>query len=238
MKTLAALTIAALGATAVSAQEPLVYRFDEVRRSVTVTSSAEERRVDPGAQAVSGDKVHTGWFSYALIASDRHRAKFEIFSSTDVRLAAETPGVILSLERGRIRAVFDKITGSEPRVVKTPGALLAVRGTKFDVTVDGAGQTSLEVFEGIVEVQSSFVSEPVFIRAGEGSTFRRNEPPVARPMKGDRPNDGKPRGGDDRSRPPERGGRDGRDGHGADPRQPGGHQQQPPPTTNPRPPKP
>ena len=67
----------------------------------------------------------TGWFSYALIGSDRHRAPLRVFSTTSVTLAAGTPGVILTLERGRIRAAFDKITGSEPRTVQTPGALLA-----------------------------------------------------------------------------------------------------------------
>ena len=87
--------------TSVAAQEaPVDYRFDEVKRKVTVTSAKQERRVDKGQHAQGGDKVQTGWFSYALIASERYRAKFEIFSSTDVQLAEGTPGVILSVERG------------------------------------------------------------------------------------------------------------------------------------------
>src|SRR6266581_2720640 len=126
------------------------YRFDQVKRNVALN----DVQVAPGHHAQSGDKVQTGWFSYALIASDHYRARFEIFSSTNVQLAGGTPGVILSLERGRLHAMFDKITGSEPRVVQTPGALLAVRGTQYDVEVDRDGNTNLKVYEGIVEVKS------------------------------------------------------------------------------------
>src|SRR6185369_2449143 len=134
MKKLAAVLLIVSAAGAATAQEPAIdYRFDEVKRKVTVTSAKQERRVDKGQHAQSGDKVETGWFSYALISAERYRAKFEIFSSSDVRLTEGTPGVILSLERGRLHAIFDKITGTEPRVVKTPGALLAVRGTQYTV---------------------------------------------------------------------------------------------------------
>jgi len=157
------------------------YRFDEVKRKVVVKSGNEESRVDAGNEAKSGDKVSTGWFSYALIAAPKHAAKFEIFSSTDVVLAAGDPGVILSLDRGHLRAIFDKITGSEPRIVQTPGALLAVRGTKYDVDVDSSGHTTLNVIEGTVEVRSQLRPEPMLIHAGEQAIYGRREPPVMRP---------------------------------------------------------
>jgi hypothetical protein len=169
--------LVAVAATGVAPVQQTDYRFDEVRRNVVLTSANQETKVDRGQRAHGGDKVQTGMFSYALIASDRYRAKFEIFGSTNVQLAEGTPGVILSLERGRLRAMFDKITGTEPRMVQTPGALLAVRGTKYDVEVDRAGQTTVDVWEGIVEVQSPMIRQPMFVRAGEESTFNRHEPP-------------------------------------------------------------
>ncbi|HSP32923.1 MAG TPA: hypothetical protein VLU46_01250, partial [Thermoanaerobaculia bacterium] len=102
-----------------SAEAPTVdYRFDEVKRNVTVTKGSQELRVEKGHRAQSGDKVSTGVFSYALIAADQYKAKFEIFGSTDVHLAGGTAGVILSVERGKLHAMFDKITGSEPRIVQ------------------------------------------------------------------------------------------------------------------------
>ena len=220
MKTLAAAFVVLSLAGSAAAQEQAVdYRFDDVKRKVTVTKAAQpESRVEKGQHAQSGDRVQTGWFSYALIASDRHRAKFEIFSSTDVQLASGTPGVILSLERGRIRAVFDKITGNEPRVVQTPGALLAVRGTQYDVEVDSSGKTTVDVWEGRVEIRSSLLREPLLLDAGQESVFGRREIPVSRPIPEERRRnapDSRDRGHD------AQGPRD--DGHHGDPRGTEGH---------------
>ncbi len=158
------------------------YRFDQVKRNVVCTTDNGQSHVRRGDIARSGDSVQTGWFSYALIASDHYRAKFEIFSSTKVKLEGGAPGVILSLDRGKLHAMFDKITGDEPRVVQTPGALLAVRGTQYTVDVDPSGHTTLDVYDGTVEVQSKMRPEPYFVHAGEESTFGRSELPNIIPM--------------------------------------------------------
>src|SRR5438270_2497809 len=163
------------------------YRFDQVKRKVVLNDA----QISAGHRAQSGDKVQTGWLSYALIASDHYRARFEIFSSTDVKLAGGAPGVILTLERGKLHAMFDKITGSEPRVVQTPGALLAVRGTQYQVEVDHEGRTDLRVFEGTVEVRSKIQPErPVFVHAGEMTSFGRQDSPMGHPMADRGPNGG------------------------------------------------
>src|ERR1051325_4613813 len=177
MKTLVA-AVLGLSAFTAAAQTPIDYRFDDVRRTVTLTSGAQETKVARGHRAQGGDKVATGWFSYALIASERYGARFELFGSTDVKLAEGTPGVLLSVERGRLHAIFDKITGTEPRIVQTPGALLAVRGTQYDVNVDNSGQTTLRVFEGTVELRLELRPEPMLIRAGEAANYGRREAPT------------------------------------------------------------
>lgn len=225
--------------TAVTASAQIDYQFDDVRRKVAVNNAS----IAKGQHAKSGDEVTTGWFSYALIASSASRAKFEIFSGTNVRLADGSAGVILSVERGRIRAAFDKITGSEPRVVKTPGALLAVRGTKFDVEVDGSGNTIVDVFEGLVEVQAPQFARPMFVRPGEQTTYgSRGEKPSVHPMPEDRRergpdgHRGQPRGKDDgkddgtRRDPPSRDG-------GGDRRPQPGNPPPPPPSGDRKPPE-
>jgi hypothetical protein len=225
MKKLAAVLFIMSATASAVAQESIDYRFDDVKRKVTVTSAKQqERRVDKGQHAQSGDKVTTGWFSYALIAAERYRAKFELYSSTDVQLAEGTPGVILSLERGRLHAIFDKITGTEQRMVKTPGALLAVRGTQYSVEVGSDGNTTLDVFEGTVEVQSALRPEPFLIHAGQESTFSRREMPRSFPMPKDRTPEGR------MHREP-----GSRDGQHEGPQHGGG---MPPHGTNPPPPKP
>lgn len=231
---------------------PVDYRFDDVRRTVTLSNAAAQNApATKGLRAQSGDKVHTGWFSYALIASEKHRAKFEIFSSSDVLLASDEPGVILSLERGKLHAMFDKITGTEPRVVKTPGALLAVRGTQYLAEVRSSGETVVDVYEGTVEVRSPLAKAPMLVHAGESSTFSRRRPPsnaAPTPRERQRPQD---RERNEGNRPPQNGqpngpqpGRgpngpsgpngpeDGRGQHG-----PGSGSPQPPPSP-PRPPHP
>lgn len=209
---------------AASAQTP-DYRFEEIKRKVLLQGTQAVN----GQHASGGEKVATGWFSYARIASEGHRATFEIFSATDVTLSTGTPGVILSLERGRIRAAFDKITGSEPRVVKTPGALLAVRGTEFEVRVDRSGNTTVDVWEGIVEIRSPLQAEPHLVRAGEESRFGPRRPPQTAPMPEHRRREGGIDGGreGDRRRP---------EGQGRDPQpHPGGD---PHSGGSPRPPRP
>jgi hypothetical protein len=235
---LAMLTATAATTPSIPAAASIGYRFDDVKNHVVLKTPKQEMQAAKGSRAQSGDHVHTGLFSYALIASEPHKAKFEIFSVTDVQLAGGAPGVILSLERGRIRAIFDKILGSEPRLVQTPGALLAVRGTQYNVEVDRAGKTILDVFEGTVEIRSPFRNEPFLVHAGESSSFTRREPPPDHPT----------RTPDDR-RPDAQSHRDNPDGHGAPgaPGAPDDHgrpgadpgargSQPPPPPPQPRPP--
>ncbi len=181
MKTLLASFLMLAAAAATTPQTPVGYRFDDVKNNVILKTANHDSAATKGLHAQSGDRVHTGLFSYALIAAEEHRAKFEIFSLTDVQLAGGSPGVILSLERGRIHALFDKITGSEPRIVQTPGALLAVRGTQYNVEVDSSGKATLDVFEGTVEVQSPLRPQPVFVHAGQSSVFSGHEPPPEHP---------------------------------------------------------
>jgi hypothetical protein len=217
-KLLASLIVFAAVGTTAAQPVSSEYRFDTVKRTVTLTNGARQAlRASRGQLAHGGDQVSTGLFSYALIGSEHYRARFELFGSTEVTLSQGVPGVILSLERGRLRAAFDKITGNEPRIVKTPGALLAVRGTQYDVTVDSSGRATLDVVEGIVEVRSPLMPQPVFIRAGERSVFSRNEAP----SRHESPRDGRDgRGSDNRGRDGrgdgQNGPTDGRDNSGRD----------------------
>ncbi len=57
---------------------------------------------------------------------------------------------------GRIRAYIRKRTGGAPPFqMGTPSAVIAVRGTRFDVEVNGHGVSEVDVFDGLVEVASA-----------------------------------------------------------------------------------
>ena len=157
--------------------EALTYRFDEVKRSVLLWPGGDkgkEIRVAKGGAAGSGDMVRTGWLGQTVIAVPDRNSRFEVFANTQVRLAGGEPGVLLVLEKGRIKAFFHALVegGHDERRVAVPGALLAVRGTRYGVEVDKDGKSILVVFEGVVEIlRHAPLSEPIRVKAGEWSTF-------------------------------------------------------------------
>lgn len=175
------LVLAAVATAGTPPVEPVAYRFDKVKSKVILVSEGREARVTQGASAAGGDVVRTGWLGSALVSSPRHNARFEVLSSSEVTLGSDQPGVILRLERGRLKAMFDAFTGDEPRVVATPGALLAVRGTRYGVDVDSKGNASVVVFEGTVEISSPQGGfPPMAVHAGEMAEYGRGRGPMMR----------------------------------------------------------
>lgn len=161
--------------------EKLVYRFDEVKSRVTRAPGGDEERavrVSAGDLAEAGDVVKTGLFGRAVLSVPERAARFEVFSSARVRLAGGEPGVLLVLESGRLKAVFDAFTGAaEERRVAAPGALLAVRGTRYGLEVVGKDETTLAVFEGTVEVFPADGSPSFRVERDEYGVFGRSTPP-------------------------------------------------------------
>lgn len=73
---------------------------------------------------------------------------------------------------GRIRAFIQKRSGGAvPFQLGTPSAVIAVRGTRFDVDVNKKGVTEVDVLEGIVEV-TSVSAPPKSVLVGPGFSTR------------------------------------------------------------------
>lgn len=165
------------------------YRFQEVHHGVNRWPGGDARRAvkaATGDPAYAGDEVKTGWWGRATLAVPERATRFEIFSRTQVRLASGEPGVLMVLEQGRLKAIFDALVGGPPveRRVKVPGALLAVRGTRYGVEVGSGGRTTLAVFKGVVEVISQAPQAPsTFVKAGEWSAFGPGQTPRVAPMR-------------------------------------------------------
>lgn len=163
------------------AERPLEYRFDEVKSKVLRSPGGDESRaarVAAGDLAAAGDGVRTGLFGRTLLSVPERAARFEVFSSTRVRLAGPEPGVLLVLESGRLKAAFDAFTGaSEERRVAAPGALLAVRGTRYGLEASPEGESTLAVFEGTVEVFPADGTPSLRVAAGEFCAFGPKSPP-------------------------------------------------------------
>jgi hypothetical protein len=170
----ALLAATGLGLAEAPSGERLAYRFDEVKSKVVRAPGGDEARgirVSAGDPAEAGDVVKTGLFGRTVLAVPDRAARFEVFSSTRVRLAGGEPGILLVLEKGRLKAAFDAFTGaSEARRVAAPGALLAVRGTRYGLEVAG-GESVLAVFEGTVEVFPSGGAPSLRVERGEYCVF-------------------------------------------------------------------
>ena len=88
----------------------------------------------------------------------------------------ETRHVIVETLRGSIRATVSKVTGDSVFQVKTPTAIISVRGTDFIVQVGPDGMTTVTVISGIVNVRNEFGM--VTLNAGQQSTVSKGKTPA------------------------------------------------------------
>ena len=124
--------------------------------------------------------IVTGSDGYALLqVSDG--STFEVFSNSRV-VFRDNPGTIDLLEilLGRVKIQIQKI-GGQPNYnkVRTPTAVISVRGTIFDVSVeDEDGTTQVVVEEGSVGVQHALLprGDPKILNAGEWIRVYKNQP--------------------------------------------------------------
>lgn len=172
------IVIAAAGAS-LSQPEALVYEVQELDGKLLLETDPEPVRLDIGDRAASGDRLRTKGSSQAVLFVRSHATHFLLGPKTTCTLAHDRPGVLLHVERGRLRAVFDAFTGEGPRLVTTPSAVLAVRGTEYGLEVQKDGDTHLVVFEGTVEVTDpAGETAPVMVEAGHQTRIRSNRQPT------------------------------------------------------------
>lgn len=165
------------------AQPPITYRLEAVKSKVVITHAGQERRARTDEVAEAGDELRTGWLGRATVSVPERASRFEIHASTRVRLAGGEPGVLVVVEGGRLKAIFDALTGNDERLVATPGALLAVRGTRYGIEVDAQGNGTLAVFEGTVEVRPLDAQQPpLVVGVGELCQFGPATPPRRQAM--------------------------------------------------------
>lgn len=157
--------------------ESITYDVVRLKGKLFLEVEPEKQRMSAGDQAVSGDRLHTGSSSSATIGVPTHTTLFRLQAKTSCTLAHDRPGVLLHLEKGRLRALFGSYTGTDPRLVTTPSAVLAVRGTDYGLRVKKNGDTEVVVFEGVVEINDlSGENPPIRVEAGQQSRIKTGRP--------------------------------------------------------------
>jgi len=136
-----------------------------------------------GESLPAGTEVDTHEGLIVLVLEDES----EVLLRPQTRVVLNQPGAgnwnYLQLLLGHIRASVRKRTGGAPPFqLGRPSAVIAVRGTRFDVEVNRHNVTEVDVFSGLVEVGSvaipgqSVLVEPGFsTRVGPGGA---PEPPI------------------------------------------------------------
>ncbi len=167
-----------VGADSAPSPESFDYAVTAVTRKLVSERPEGEVRLAAGDTAHSGDLLRTGWWSRAELEVTERASRFLLGASTRVRLAHEHPGVLLELQQGRLRALFSPLGEDVERMVLTPSAVLAVRGTEYGVEVSGDGTTTLAVFEGVVQVEDRYrAGEAIQVSAGQTTRVRPGRAP-------------------------------------------------------------
>src|SRR5882762_5696501 len=137
-----------------------------------------------GEQLPPGTILDTGSGRLLLRLSDGSEVIVRAHTRLQVQQPSLTDPCYFQLLLGRIRALINKRTGGAvPFELGTPSAVIAVRGTQFDVEVNARNVTEVDVVDGLVEVYGrnaaggSVLLEPGFsTRVGMDSGPEQPEP--------------------------------------------------------------
>jgi FecR protein len=151
---------------------PVEWRAASSRTFVALTNqtvqAGDELRTGAGGSIILS--VPDG--SY-MVVSENSRVVIEDFWSGNFKS-------IMNLMLGQVRFYIQRFGGRpNPYAVRTPTALIAVRGTTFDVIVDDAQTAEVRCLDGRVTVESIGVSDrEVILEAGYKTLVRPGEVPL------------------------------------------------------------
>jgi hypothetical protein len=146
---------------------------------VSVLRDSQPWALDVGAEVRPQQIVVTGPDGYAKFRiSDG--STFEVFPNSRVTFR-NTPGDwkdLIEMWIGRVKVHIQKLGGMpNHNRVRTPTAIISVRGTTFDVSVEEADSTLVVVEEGQVEVRHALRGgEPRMLNTGEWLRVEKNVP--------------------------------------------------------------
>lgn len=121
-----------------------------------------------GEQLPPGTVLDTGSGRLLLRLRDGSEVIVRAHTRLQVQQPSFTDPSYFQLLLGRIRALINKRTGGAvPFELGTPSAVIAVRGTQFDVEVNARNVTEVDVVDGLVEVYGrNALGGAVLVEAG------------------------------------------------------------------------
>ncbi len=148
---------------------------------VSVLKDSQPWALSIGDSVQARDLIITGPDGHAILqVSDG--STFEVYPNARVVFRKNPPNWkdFVDVLVGRVRVHIQHYgTVPNPNRVLTPTAVISVRGTTFDVSVDDDDETTLvEVEEGVVDVQHALLprGEPKVLHTGDTLKVYRSEP--------------------------------------------------------------
>ncbi|WP_031497479.1 FecR family protein [Bryobacter aggregatus] len=125
-------------------------------------------------------EIITGFDGYAKIQVP-DGSVFEIFPGSRATFRSNQGNLreLLDLWIGRVKVHIEKLNGKpNPNRIQTPSAVISVRGTTFDVTVEDGDETLVLVEEGQVAVQHALMpfSSAKILNGGDYLRVYKNQP--------------------------------------------------------------
>jgi ferric-dicitrate binding protein FerR (iron transport regulator) len=137
---------------------------------VTQTSQGKAGKAMIGSSVAAGDNFKTGLQSLAILTME-DGAVFKLNEKSDLSVPASEEGA-LSLSSGSVFSKIPKQKLNHQFKIRTPTAVMGVRGTQFFTSFGQEKETSADVWmcvnEGSVEVTSLANQKKVLVRQGEG----------------------------------------------------------------------
>lgn len=152
----------------------------EFKGQVSVRSSqGQSVQVQPGLTIAAESTIEIDKGSLLLNLADGSQVLVKSHSQVVLKDPSKDNGFSLELLIGKLIAKIQKRLGTAPSFrMGTPTAVITVRGTRFSVDVNKKRRTTVEVFEGLVEVQGmGAIGPPVMIRPGFRTWVDRDRAP-------------------------------------------------------------
>lgn len=148
---------------------------------VSVFKDSQPWALSVGDSIQVKDLIMTGPDGHAILQVT-DGSTFEVYPNSRVVFRKNPPNWkdFIDVLVGRVRVHIEHFGNvPNPNRVLTPTAVISVRGTTFDVSVDDDDETTLvEVEEGVVEVQHALLprGDPKVLNTGDTLKVYRNEP--------------------------------------------------------------
>jgi hypothetical protein len=156
-------------------------RVTQLTGQVSVLKDSTPWALAVGSQVQVRQVILTGADGYAVFqVSDG--STFEVFPNSRVTFRANPSNWkdMLDVWLGRVKVHIEKLTGGQPNHnrVRTPTAVISVRGTIFDVAVEDSDSTLVSVDEGLVAVEHALLpsKEPKLVAQGESLRVYKDQP--------------------------------------------------------------